>query len=494
MVNVLIALALSPFIVHTLGDASYGVWILIGSLTGYLGVLDLGVRTSIVKYISEFLAKKDDESLNEVFNTGMAVFLAIALVTITVAFVLQLLFPIFFEAQTFNLLDIRWAIMLVGVDIAIGFPLGLYGGFLSGMQRYDISNMIDIIIAVGRAIATYVLLKSGGGIVALAAISLIAGIISAIWRVVIVHRSCPQLKIDLGQAKRSALKKISTYGAFSFLVIVSSKIIFYTDSVVITTFMGAASVTYFAIAANLIEYVRRFVKSMTTVFVPAMSGLQATAQIEKLNSMMINGAKYTLLLTLLIGLALVAFGHDFLALWMGPEYAKTSGIVLVILIIPQILSLANYNCGSVLYGIAKHRALAIATIVEAAANLGLSIALIKKYGLIGVALGTAIPQAINYIVWLPAYTCQVLGTSYGEYFRKAFVPPLRAAAPLALSIVAIKSFFTIDSWIAFAAAILTCSLVFAVSCWMMFVKKDLRRLSESNGGSIFGLFRLQIER
>src|SRR5262245_59121625 len=98
-VNVVIALLLSPLIVHSLGETVYGIWILIGSLTGYLGILDLGVRTSLVKYVSEYFAKKDFDALNETFNTSLVTFLLIGLVTVLLALALPIVLPSLLSEQ-----------------------------------------------------------------------------------------------------------------------------------------------------------------------------------------------------------------------------------------------------------------------------------------------------------------------------------------------------------------------------------------------------------
>ena len=51
-------LFLLPFIVHSLGKEYYGgIWVIIGTLTAYLGLLDLGTGTAFVKFISEYYTK-----------------------------------------------------------------------------------------------------------------------------------------------------------------------------------------------------------------------------------------------------------------------------------------------------------------------------------------------------------------------------------------------------------------------------------------------------
>src|SRR5580658_1637146 len=51
-VNILVGIFLSPFILHRLGNTAYGAWILVFSVTGYYGLFDLGIRSSIVRYVS----------------------------------------------------------------------------------------------------------------------------------------------------------------------------------------------------------------------------------------------------------------------------------------------------------------------------------------------------------------------------------------------------------------------------------------------------------
>jgi len=51
-INLAVAFLLSPFLVHSLGDSAYGLWVLVLSVTGYMGLLDTGLRVSIVKPVA----------------------------------------------------------------------------------------------------------------------------------------------------------------------------------------------------------------------------------------------------------------------------------------------------------------------------------------------------------------------------------------------------------------------------------------------------------
>ena len=62
-VNVAVGIFLSPFILHRLGDAAFGIWVLIFSITGYYGLFDLGIRSSIVRYVAKYSATNEREDL-----------------------------------------------------------------------------------------------------------------------------------------------------------------------------------------------------------------------------------------------------------------------------------------------------------------------------------------------------------------------------------------------------------------------------------------------
>src|SRR5215471_12017712 len=83
-VNVLVGIFLSPYILHRLGDNAFGLWILIFSATGYYGLFDLGIRSSIVRYVAKYSATGESEPLNRLVNTAMFSYSAIGAVAMSI--------------------------------------------------------------------------------------------------------------------------------------------------------------------------------------------------------------------------------------------------------------------------------------------------------------------------------------------------------------------------------------------------------------------------
>src|SRR5215475_2071598 len=70
----LVAFFLSPFVIRQLGDSAYGVWTLVGSLTGYLGLLDMGVRGAVTRYVARFHALSEHEDASRTASTALSMF------------------------------------------------------------------------------------------------------------------------------------------------------------------------------------------------------------------------------------------------------------------------------------------------------------------------------------------------------------------------------------------------------------------------------------
>jgi len=69
LVTIGVTYFLMPFVLHTLGQDGYGTWNLINSITGYLGLLVLGVPMASVRYFAEHVAERDPRKLNAAIGT-----------------------------------------------------------------------------------------------------------------------------------------------------------------------------------------------------------------------------------------------------------------------------------------------------------------------------------------------------------------------------------------------------------------------------------------
>jgi O-antigen/teichoic acid export membrane protein len=181
-----------------------------------------------------------------------------------------------------------------------------------------------------------------------------------------------------------------------------------------------------------------------------------------------------MIVSLPILITLIFRGDNFIGVWMGPQYSRTSGIVLAILATALLFSLQNTPATSIAFGIEKHKTIAKWAIAEAIANLSLSIVLARKIGIYGVAIGTLVPSlAVNLLLW-PRYVSQLVGISHREVFLKVWGPVFLCAIPFAGASCVVDAFFPARNMIMFILQTIALLPTFAALIGWIF-RNDLKR-------------------
>jgi O-antigen/teichoic acid export membrane protein len=444
-INVAVGILLSPFILHRLGDAAFGVWVLIFSLTGYYGLFDLGIRSSIVRYVSKFTATNSTEDLGKLINTSLFSYSCIGafcmLLTAAGCLYLDRLFRIPPQFHS----TARWLLLMVGGSVALGFPLGVAGGMLEGLQRFYIINWTNILSALLRAALIVVVLERGHGLLAVALITIGLPLAISVVRTVIAFRILP-VRLGRHYVDSDMFRKIAAYSGTTFMIMVAGRLKFKTDEIVIGAFLSAAAITYFNIGARIVDYAAEVVVSLSQIFVPMSSQSEATGQLDRLRKIFVVGNRSCAFVIFPISATLIILGKSVIEVWVGRKYVATSYPVLLIMIIPSTIWLAQGASGRVLFGMAKHGTWAVVTLIEGVCNLILSILLVRPYGIVGDALGTAIPLTCSMVFFMPGHVCRKLGIRLRTYVREAYMLPLLTSAPLVVTLLLLHRWFVAHNY------------------------------------------------
>jgi O-antigen/teichoic acid export membrane protein len=463
-----VGLFLSPFIIHRLGNVAYGVWVLAIGVMAYLGLLDLGMQSAVLRFVSKGHTQNDHQGASEAISAALWVRLQISALILVLSAGLAAVFPLIFKVPAELAGDARKAILLTGVKMAITMSIGVVAGVLSALNRYDLQNYLSIVQTAVRVIGVVAVLRTGHGIVAIAVCELIAVLIYNALLVWVAHRLYPQLQILLNRPKRETLKRIWTYSSYAFLTTVAIQLIYQTDYIVVGKFVSVAAVTYYAIGYSLCSYTSQAINSMGATFVPAASTYEAAGDTNSLLMLYKNGTRATLAVSLPILITLMVRGRSFIGLWMGPQYSHSSGTVLIILCSTFLFVFANRTAQAIAFGVEKHKMGAIWAIGEGVVNLSLSIVLARRYGIYGVAIGTAIPSLlVNVILW-PGYISKLVGLSYSEVVWKVWAPVYLSSVPFAIATYAVNARFPAHNLIIFFLQTTAVLPVFIVSIGLVF--------------------------
>ncbi|HTM57397.1 MAG TPA: polysaccharide biosynthesis C-terminal domain-containing protein [Candidatus Udaeobacter sp.] len=496
-----IGFLLTPIMVHGLGDGGYGLWVTIFSLTGYFGLIDQGIRPSLVRYVSRDHARGDREGLSRTLSSAILLYTGAGLVIFAATIGAAALCDRWFHIAPEHVATARAVVMLAGTSLAIGLPFGVFGATLSGLQRYDIANAIGIGIGVVRALAFVAVLRLHGGLLGLAWASLAVNVLGHLLSWSAVARLLPGLPVGQRFVDRAHLRLIGSYSGFAFVGALASSIAFQTDALVITTFLGATLVTPFALAAGLVENARWLVQAATFVLSPAASELDTLGEKDKLHAMVLAGSKYSVLVSWPVLLGLIVFGDNLIRTWVGARYATTAPLsavlhahgpsasaaqILILLAVPTLIALPQSSAASILYGVGRHRGVVALSILNALMNLALSILWVRPFGIAGVALGTALPLAVVSGLATLIYTCRALDLPLARFAWQGLIRPALAVLAFVLPALALQWKWRPLGWWPIGVACVSCWVLFAVIAWRFALADDERRRW---GRIVPGLFR-----
>src|SRR6266576_1026422 len=349
--NILVGIFLSPFILHRLGNTSYGAWVLVFSVTGYYGLFDLGVRSSIIRYVSTYTAKNDIDGLCRLVNTSLAGYIAIGATAMAVTIALSTHVSSIFRMPAEFVETARLLFLIVGASVAIGFPAGIFGGMLEGLGRFYIVNATNLVSTFVRAALIVLALRHGYGLLAVAIITVTLPFLSSAVRAAIVLHLLP-LKFGWRYVSRDSFGEIARYSSISLILMIAFKLRFKTDELVISTFMSVAAVTFFSNADRLVDYTAEVVGSLAQIFVPMSGQSDAKGDKDRLRTLFVEGNRSCALVVLPISATLIILGKSVITAWVGARYVAASYPVLLVLIIPSTVTLAQAASTRILYGMA----------------------------------------------------------------------------------------------------------------------------------------------
>lgn len=475
LVKLAITFIMTPIFLRNLGNYDYGLWEMIGGVIGYMGMLDIGIRPAISRYAAKYRAEGDRDNLNIVFTSTFAFMALIGILLLAVFSTWGFVFPDTLAEEGTSTQRYTLFLLIIGGQLLIMFPGYVAESYLEGFQKFYLKNNIAIFNSVVGAIILYQYMTPENALILLAAANAIGLVIKyLIYFVLLARPVMAGIVPELQYFSLGKLKEILLFGSKSFIQGAAGKIGSTSDRIIIGLIMGPAVVPFYTIPAALLGNLSGVTMTVTHAFMPLFSDLNARHEQQKIRRIYLFASKLVVAFLFPMGVGAVIIGGPFIEIWLQGEFRREQidAIVLLLTIVVVVPKL-NPFVSRYLTAIGRHGIFAKIAPVAALVNLGISIPLVYKFGIIGAAMGSVLPAIVVTPLYL-RYACRYLKFSAMEYIQQSILPVLVPSLIMGVIAAWIRFDWGLDSFTEIFGCVAIGAIVYFICFWLLSIKPQER--------------------
>ena len=421
-VNRILMIALNLIFIRVLfrylGLEEQGFWVLLGSSAAFLSLMDLGVSPTLTRRIAlargksgadvhAVLTKETREEIADLVATGSRVYRMIAILVFLVSWSLGFYF---LSTVKFHDVDpkqvwIAWTILCAGYAINVWGQV--WQCLLNGIGLVGWNSVIDTAVntlAVGIQI---ILVIKGGGILQLAVVAAGSGLLARQLNLIIARRTNPVIFGQRGKWSPALFNIMLSPSLRYWITNLGAFLILKTDQFFISYFLDTTQIPPYNAAYSIVSNIFLFSVSIASGSAVYISHLWQSNQIAQVQAITRRSARIGMTM-MVCGIACIAVaGQPLIELWLGATrhgQATFVGYPVLWTFCFMLTLETHHSIMSSCSRATEDEAYAIPAVTSGVFNLILTYLLIKPFGLLGVAMGTAIAQLLTnnwYAVYRP---------------------------------------------------------------------------------------------
>lgn len=461
-VSSLVALVTLPLMLDAFGPSIYGTFLIASSVVGLAAVFDFGVGITTVKEVAAHVGGEegDHDSLGETITASAALYTSMGVIVALVLVALGWFAGDIFRVDAPQVGLLRAMLWIYAGTQLLVWPFSAARHTLAGLQRYHWLMWVTVGSTVANAAAIIYILMSGEGPLVLTALYAGIAVVSAAAIGLLAHYALPAAARPRPSASHVRarinplrVRQIIELGLPIFTIQVAAFIMRQqTDRLVLGVFIGVAAVALYEVAAKLGTLVAQVIDLAISATLPYVSGLEAAGDQMRIKFAFLYGSRYIGLSVLPVIALLVVWAPQIVHVWVGEALGGDPAATVAamrLLVLSQIGAALYMVIDPIMVGKSKLKNWAMLAVSLAVVNLALSVALVGRYGLVGVAGATF----IAYLLEAPFYVRFIVTHADVrpiEWLRLAVAPATAVAVTTALLCVAITAIHPLSSLLSLA--------------------------------------------
>lgn len=407
-IGILASLISVPLTYRYLGAERYGIWMVLISIITAMSFADLGIGNGLMNAVSEAYGKDDRRLARQHVTSALALMLLIGFVFTVVG---AIGYPLVSWPRLLNVksqtaaAEGARAFLVLYASFVVNLPLGVIARAQAGMQKAYIAQVVNALGSMLSLGAIVVVVWLRGNLVWLVSAFVFTAAAAALLNGWLLFREFPWLLPARHAFSSAAARKIFDLGILFFVLQCAFVLSYTSDSIVIAQVLGAAAVALYAVPQKLFSSVSTIVSMAINPLWPAYGEALARGDGAWVRRTFLASLGLVLAFTIPACTLLILAGSWILRVAVGKSFHAPLGLLIALAVWAVVWALTT-AVTAFLNGAGVLKEQAGLVVFASICNLGLSIYLTLRFGVIGVCLGSILTQVF---IISPAYFFLVRG-------------------------------------------------------------------------------------
>jgi O-antigen/teichoic acid export membrane protein len=462
-----ISIAYTPFMLRLLGQSEYGLYNLVASVVSYLGLLNFGFGHAYIRYFSRFSVNDDRENIAKLNGMFLIIFSIIGLIAVLAGGVLVYYTETILGSElTIRELSIAKVLMVIMViNIAISFPAIVFNSHITAKEKFIFQKSLQLVRVIANPLLVLPVLIMGYGSIGMVVVITVLNLAIEISNMFFCFKKL-RIQFTFREFDFSLMKEMAVFSSFIFMNLIVNQINWNVDRFILGRFHGTIAVATYSLSSQLNAYYLSLSTAISNVFVPRVNKMVSSENDSSaLTSLFTSVGRMQFFVLSMVFTGLIFFGRPFISMWAGADYAESYPIALM-LIIPVTIPLIQNLGIEIQRAKNMHKFRSWVYLFIAIGNIFITIPLVKLYGGIGAAAGTAIALIIGNIFIMNWYYHRRVGLNI-LFFWKRIISILPSTIPPVLLGLFLSSYFDLFELHMLIICGLCYIIVYTISIWVL---------------------------
>lgn len=477
IINTLINLFLSPYIVTHMGVEANGYMMLANNIVSYFVLITTALNSMAGRFILIELRKNNLKEANEYYSSVLFGDWILAAILLLPCVILIVRLENFIQVSSNLISDVRILFSLVFVNFFIGLCIPKWNAATYSTNKLYLRSFQSILSAVTRALVIYFSYKLFHPHVFYVAIAgIVMTLVNTICEYLFKIKILPQLKVKIKYYNLMKIKELISSGIWNAVSQCGNLLLEGLDILIANLFINPTASGIFALTKIIPNMINQISGNIGTTFGPTLTYLYADGRMREIKYQVQSNIKVvSILVNMPIGITF-AFGAKFFHLWVPSQDSHVLVILSSLTLIGMLVTGISSCILNIFTVVNKLRINSWVVILSGLLNVLVVYITLKTTGL-GVYAIAGVSSFISItriFVFTAPYAAHCIDEKWYVFHLALIKGSLNVLFPTITGLIVVR-FITAQTWFSFFTAVAVTSIITIAIDYFIVLNKQERK-------------------